>query len=1127
MRGLKLVSDYGALAGDVTLGASAPFALRGRVTVAGDGPLAGARLGATLSGALARIGVDADGTLREATMKARAILTPFASAPFEQASAALAGVDLATFADALPRTQLTLDADVHPADGGFAGAFRARNAAPGPLDDRRLPLASLEARYVYAGDRLALSGLVAEADGGGSARGEGSIDLAGRDFPSRWRLSVTNLDLARLSTALVATRLSGTLSADVDGDRQSIQADLAQEAMRVAFAATYQAPRLEVSRLRAEAMGGVLSGAGRLTLDGARPFDATLQAERFDPSRFGAFPAGALSGTLKAEGVLRPDWKGTASLTLAQGSELKGIALAGRASGTLSARALANAKVDLRAGTAKLDAHGDAGAVGDRLQFTFAAPHLADLAPLLPGAAQTLRGSVDVAGTLRIEPGGIGGDVDAHGRDLAYGSGAAASTLALKASLAPGGGARDATPLEARTLVLAVTATGLSMRNVVLAQASARARGTLARHTGALAAAGTGFDAHAALEGGFAPHADFTTPASLRWEGRVTELVNRGDAPFALQSPMTLSLAAAHLRIADARLAIADGKANVGELAFDDGRITTHGSFDDVPLASVARLAGRTLPLVSTLALSGNWAISASPRMNGTFTLRRASGDIFGVQAGGATSQELAFGLETLRLDGTLTDDALAAGLDFRSARVGNAQGSLTLGNVAGAPKEIARSAPLTFSLDAELNSLTPLQPWLGTTAVVNGAVKIALTGRGTLAEPILAGTIAGDGLRIDAPPYGVALRDGRVRAHLADGGINVDEISIAGGEGRFTASGTIVSRRANPDAPRTRIEWHAEDFRVTNRPDLRLVVQGEGTLAVVDKRLDVRGNVAVVDGHIEWERSPPGRLGPDVVVVGRPRRQERDNSIADLPLALDVDVDLGNNLTFKGAGLETELGGRVRVTTSERGNLIGKGTIVASNGTYFAFGQSLTIDRGRLIFDGPLDNPALDVVALRKNLAVEAGVELTGTARVPRVRITSNPPVPESEALAWLITGEAPQSGRSDFAALSAASAALLSSNGKPLTTQIAQSMGLDDISLRGGGIGAGTVGPSSSSTSSQVIVFGKRLTDKLSVGYEQGLSIAANALRIEYALSRTLTIRAEAGTVSGVGLVYRRAFD
>jgi translocation and assembly module TamB len=73
----------------------------------------------------------------------------------------------------------------------------------------------------------------------------------------------------------------------------------------------------------------------------------------------------------------------------------------------------------------------------------------------------------------------------------------------------------------------------------------------------------------------------------------------------------------------------------------------------------------------------------------------------------------------------------------------------------------------------------------------------------------------------------------------------------------------------------------------------------------------------------------------------------------------------------------------------------------------------------------------------------------------------------------------------------------------------------------------GPGVTAAASSTTSGQIIVFGKRLTDRLSVGYEQGLTIATNALRVEYALSSTLTVRAEAGTVSGVGLVYRRSFD
>ena len=144
-----------------------------------------------------------------------------------------------------------------------------------------------------------------------------------------------------------------------------------------------------------------------------------------------------------------------------------------------------------------------------------------------------------------------------------------AATVALKATIEPGGGATAVVPLDLRKLSLAVTATKLNVRGIAAARAGASVSGTLARHAGKLAANGDGFDAEAAFDGGLAPGGDITAPATLRWEGRIAELANRGDVPFALEAPATLSLAAGRVRLGDARIAVADGHANVGELAID------------------------------------------------------------------------------------------------------------------------------------------------------------------------------------------------------------------------------------------------------------------------------------------------------------------------------------------------------------------------------------------------------------------------------------------------------------------------------------------------------------------------------------------------------------------------------
>ena len=149
----------------------------------------------------------------------------------------------------------------------------------------------------------------------------------------------------------------------------------------------------------------------------------------------------------------------------------------------------------------------------------------------------------------------------------------------------------------------------------------------------------------------------------------------------------------------------------------------------------------------------------------------------------------------------------------------------------------------------------------------------------------------------------------------------------------------------------------------------------------------------------------------------------------------------------------------------------------------------------------------------------------VTGTVKVPVIQLTSNPPVPDSEKLSWLVLGQgADRTGGGDLAALQAASAALLGSQGKPISASIAQSVGLDNITFKSAERSAPTGTPGAEN---QVIAVGKRMSDRLSLVYEQGLTIATNVLRLEYELTRSLTLRAEAGTVGALGIYFRRTFD
>ena len=1119
--GVTLGFDRGRLAGNARLDAARPFATTGRITFAGSDDLDGIGADATIGGTLARIVVNAGGQARDARFTAQAQLTPFAAAALDTLDIDASQVDLATFDPAWPHSSFALTARARPAAGGFAGSFSLANAQPGSIDAGRIPLLSMSANFAQDDKVVTLRDIDARLGGGGRASGSAVIGVDPRNASATLALTLASVDLRAIHGSFAATRVGGSLRGKVDADAQVFEGELADNAhaLSLTFAARIAGGRAVLSRARVSAAAGTLDGHGEMALAGTRAFTFDAHASRFDPAKLGAFPAGALEGSVSLRGQLSPAWSVVADATLAPGARVGTQPASGQAHASLSADAVRDLALDLTIGRSRVQAKGNAGRAGDTLDFTVDAPALADIAPLLPASARRLRdGALQARGTLAFEPSGVSGRVDAHAGKLQFTDGLAIATLAITANV---GSAHDAQrrplALAQRALAIDVRATGVTTATQSLASVTAGVQGTLAVHS-----------IHAELVNGtdqlaLAAHGglDGDTGKPLIWKGTVEHFDVKGTLPIALAAPAAVELSARRAHVGAASFVIAGGNVAVGDFSIDQGRVSTRGDFRDVPLATLARLAGQPLPVASTLTLQGEWSLAATPRINGTFTIRNQHGDLFASDIESPSAADFALGIRTLAIDAAAHDDAWTLDATLDSQRAGNATMHATLGPGANAGVP-SLDAPLALRLHAGLASLAPLQPWIGSSAVVDGRVDLDVRADGTLRAPVLSGTFAGDGLRVDAPQWGIALADGRIRASLQDNVVTLDTFTFTGGDGQFTAHGTLA--RANGGGDGAQVAWHAERFRLQNRPDLRLVVSGDGTLAIAAHKLALAGKISVDEGHIEYVPSV-ALLGDDVVIKGRPRVAPAQRRARIGALQLDLDVDLGRAMTFSGEGLETALGGRVHVATAGDGALTGRGTIRTLRGTYFAFGQQLTIDRGSLIFDGPLDNPAIDIVALRKNLAVEAGVEITGTVRLPRIQLTSNPPVADGEKLSWLITGQAPGRGSaSDMAALSAASSFLLGGNGRPIGSRIAQQLGLDDISLHSAdSLPAGGATPANG----QVVSIGKRLSDRLTLVYEQGLTVATNALRLEFALSRTLTLRVEAGTVSGIGIFFRRSYD
>jgi translocation and assembly module TamB len=1122
VRKLRFVTEYGTLAGEAQLAAAPPFTLASTLDFAGDGSFRDTRADVSAKGTLARFGVSATGTTRDAALAANATLTPFAPTPLVAAHVDVKDVNVARLDAAFPATRLSVTLDAEPVADGFTGTLVAANADAGALDTGRVPLVSLSSRFRWSGRDFVMEDIDARL--AGDARITGRMTLPIDGTASRWQLGVRNLDLSRVHSTLIATRLTGTLNADVANATQSVRGDLSQSDLSLNFAATITGRRIEVERFRGRAGSGELVGRGRIAVDRDRAFDVTAEALHFDPARFGAFPAGSLTGSLSARGRLEPAWNVDAAVVLAQGSLLEGVAVSGKLQAEVTAKTLRNVAVKVAVASASINVTGATGTAGDKLNFEADVPKVGELRALIVRdlrveMPESIAGALKVHGAFTREPGGNGLDLTLHGGALQWGKLASVGSFDATATIAPGGVTLDPAANANRSIGLTFAATKISAPQGEFAKLAVDATGTLAHHTVTIAVTGEGADGHARFAGGFR---DLGAPA-FSWAGSLEQLDNRGTYALRLEAPAAIEWAHDRLHVGAARLQVAEGRADLTDLRWDSGRIATSGSFGGIPLSALTRILGVSSPLASTLVIAGDWSVAATPQLNGTVRVRREDGDLFGTETS-TNARGLALGISALEAEARFVDGGVAATATLRSQRAGNADVAMTIKASGTAPGMVALDAPLTGTLVADLPSLRPMQPWLGTLAVVDGRAHVDLKASGSLRHTVIAGELSADAMRLDVPQYGVHWHDGRLRGHFADNTLVLEDLSFAGGDGRFTAHGTLAraARAGATQAPEGSVTWTAEKFRAVNRPDFQLTLGGNGVLAFENGKVAVRGKMDILQGRIEYEPTSVGQLGSDVVIVGQERSAANPSVALDVPLVLDLEVDLGRDLRFTAEGLDTQLTGQLRLATGSNSNLTARGIISAVNGTYFVFGQRLDITRGQLIFDGPVDNPAIDVTAMRRNLSVEAGVEVTGTVRTPRVRLVSNPPVPDGEKLSWLMTGQGlDRASRADVAALGAASASLVGRGQRPLTTSLANSIGLDDISLRERSNAV------VSGTTSQVVAFGKRINDRLTLVYEQGLTVANNALRIEYALTRTLTLRAEAGIISSLGVYFRRSYD
>ncbi|MGE5384310.1 MAG: translocation/assembly module TamB domain-containing protein, partial [Betaproteobacteria bacterium] len=1114
------------LGGQMTLSATRPFALDADFTSSGEAEVQKRKVGVTgnihLNGSLAEILAEVDFSAGEASAAGNAVLRPFTEVPLASANIVLRALDLATFG--LPTTALSGNL--------FAGEHRGEvvlgNAAAGTYDQGRLPVSDLRVVFQQGGGQFKFDHIVAALGSPQQPGGaiEGSGHLTGGKLALA--LNVKALDLARLDRRLRTTRLGGRLELGQDEGRHQLTLELAEPAKAMSLSAQVAVASdvvlIECANLRLG--NGEIAASGRAELAGAQAFKAEGKLNHFrwrDLGRFEQLPDLLLNGAFSLHGTRAPRLAGDLEFNL-NGSQLAGQPLAGEGKLLLRADSLRIPKLVLTAGANRLSAEGELAGGEGQLRFALAAQQLAQLGQGFGGSLQadgTMRGSLErprlvaawkgskvrLPGALQIEQTQGSADV-ALRRDFPFGIGAAAidgglegfrmgtrqvGALSAHVQFTPQANAPLAVRLEGKKMVMP----GLQADSLL-----ATAAGTTGQHRIDVALAEPGQQWKLQASGGLKE-----LTKAPRWQGNIERFDGNGRFVAHLAGPAAFDVSQQRAALEHFRLDADRAYIAVEQFSRDHRGLVTKGRFERLQVGALMQFATPEPAFKTDLELAGEWNVSMAGAVDGTLAIRRERGDVRMLG-----SAPVALGLSRLEATASASRGRLNLQFDAEGAQLGRidlkANTALAASGFALAPK-----AAVSGQAHVDIPSLAWLGPLLSTAAITGGRLQSDVSLAGTVDQPRLSGQVAGSGLRLSMTELGVDLRDGTLDGAFQGEELQIRKLVFEKNGGRLSVSGPINLAGGTPTA-----ELHllAERYALLDRADRRLVISGDSRIALQGARATLSGGFAVDSGSIDIGRADMPHLSDDVVIVGR---MAKKSGVPKTP-GLDLTVALGKGIAIKGRGLDALMVGQLHFKNEAGEPLRAEGVLTVAKGSYSAYGKELKIERGALRFAGPVTNPSLDILAMRRGQAVEAGVAVRGNVLAPRVTLVSEPTVPDAEKLSWLVLGHGLDSatGGGDIGALQSAAGSLLSQGAAAgVQSQLAAAFGLDKLEI----------GNSETGLQQRIVTLGKQISSRLYVGFERGLETASNVLHLRYTLSSKFSVEAEAGTRSALSLFYNLSFD
>lgn len=648
--------------------------------------------------------------------------------------------------------------------------------------------------------------------------------------------------------------------------------------------------------------------------------------------------------------------------------------------------------------------------------------------------SDTLRGTVEMSGTLL----GSVDSLDARGLDLDARADLRDVVVAGTRSLRAGFDLQVADVLRGANGMLIATADSALLLGLDVSAATARStlKGGLAERFSV--ALRTPSESRLQVAGGVTRVGDST---DVRFD-TVSVRVDSGFARprgFALAAPATLRLMGEGRGVLDSLVLLHSDTGRLllrGQLG-DSGAVRGEFLADRVPLGDIGRLlrtggsAGAASRAPTRGIMHADFTLSGTrqaPRMDGTVRLADAVvGRVrFGELFARAHYDSLRLGVEgSLRVGG-------------QSALVMSA--SLPMDLALAARERRTIDQPLTGRIESARTDLSLLESLFPDVTRASGTLETDVALTGTWDRPRLRGQLRVDDASLSLENLGIRLEKASADVGLLGDTIQIRRFGAVSGAptDSLGLSGTIgITEIAKPSF---NLQLAANNFLAVDKArsaSLTLTTTRPITLEGSSEAPVLRGAVRVDRGRVyinqlaqrraldipeDLDLIDTTRLGVNALLPNAPSMIMRNLQLDDVRLRI------GDDVWLRSPEANLKLGGQLRLTRSAPRD---------ARGARLALADSLTVERGSYqlnlgiarptfevergvvrFFGDPDLEPTLDIAALhtvRETRAnsnrqdVRIRVNIGGTVERPTLALTSadNPPLPESDMLSYLVTGE------------------------------------------------------------------------------------------------------------------------